>query len=747
MIHLSMQHFDIRQTGPLVSKIEEVIGNYPMTRFNKREGRRYADMPVAFDTEASSFVDTAGKKVGLLYIWQVCIGDGDIVVYGREMRECFEFFLILDAIAAKSDCQICVWVHNLQYDWQFIRKWFSWQKIFFTGNRKPVYADFKNLRFRDSLIMSGGRSLALIGRELHDHKIEKKVGDLDYSKIRTPFTPMSDTELGYCENDVRVLSAYIAEKIKEDGSLSNIPLTNTGYVRRALKEACFKDYEGYMNVLDTLVMSPAAYNAMKEVQAGGFTHGNRRYYGKVLKNVASYDIRSSYPAVMVYKYYPMSQPVKVDVKYATENFRRFLNEKCVMMKVEFTGLRPTLGNEFPLSLSKCIEISSGYSISNGRIVECDRCVVGLTELDYATFEDFYEWDSMSILEFWSMDRHRLPKAIVETILKYYKDKTELKGIPEKYLEYMIAKNMINAIFGCMCMDPVREEYVWDYDTNDFIMGEDGLPKLTEGIDVAASVEKENNKRGRFLFYGWGIWVTAHARRNLMRAIKSLGEDYVYSDTDSVKFLNPEKHRAWFDEYDKEIRQNIIDTATKLRIKDVRLFMPLKPGEGSIESRKQVLGTWDNEGVYSRFLTYGAKRYLTEKKNEYQITCAGLNKFRGTCHCCGLDWQAASDEIEERTGDPGYIHLSVPKDMARVDPFEYFHEDMTIPAYASGRMTMTYVDDVREGYVVDYLGKVYKYDIMSGVHAAPGEYTMGLAADVHDTVMMINRLVDDGMVVY
>ncbi|MEM1506600.1 hypothetical protein RG959_25010, partial [Domibacillus sp. 8LH] len=68
----------------------------------------------------------------------------------------------------------------------------------------------------------------------------------------------------------------------------------------------------------------------------------------------------------------------------------------------------------------------------------------------------------------------------------------------------------------------------------------------EKVDVNEEIEKYNSSRKRFLYYAWGIWVTAYARRNLWTGILAVGNDYIYSDTDSLKVLNYEKHEPYIE---------------------------------------------------------------------------------------------------------------------------------------------------------------------------------------------------------
>ena len=220
----------------------------PIIMSNKKEV--FYNIPAGFDIETSSFYNH-DLKCAITYEWTFGIGyidDQDefrrLKTYGRTWEQ---FAIFLDAVSKILDTdkskRLVVYVHNLPYEWQFMRKHFRWTKVFYIDQRKPVYAiTDSGIEFRCSLKLSG-KSLAKTAQDLMKYKAKKMVGDLNYNLIRTPETPLTPTELGYCEADVEVLLCYIQEKIEQEGDISHIPLTKTGYVRRYCKAACFPEEE------------------------------------------------------------------------------------------------------------------------------------------------------------------------------------------------------------------------------------------------------------------------------------------------------------------------------------------------------------------------------------------------------------------------------------------------------------------------------------------------------------------------
>lgn len=670
------------------------------------------NIPAAFDIETSSFTYN-GEKHACMYCWQ--FGLNGVTILGRTWNQ-FKTF-ITELSRRLGDNKLLVFVHNLSYEFQFMKHWFAWDKVFAIKRRAPVKAITGNIEFRCSLFLSG-YNLETLGKNLIKYKVLKLVGDLDYKLVRHCGTKLSYKENQYRINDVRVIMAYIQECIEQEGDITKIPLTKTGYVRRHCREMCLygkgnkearkKQYIRWRRIMKGLTLSVDEYEQLKRAFQGGFTHANAEHVGKILHDVGSADFTSSYPYVMVCKYFPMGKSKLIQAKDLTEEkFARCLAQYCCMFDIEFEELQATKIYEQPLSWSRCygVDKKTKKQLNNGRVVYCEKLTTTLTELDYDTFKFFYKWKNARVYNFRIYPRGYLPREMIMSILDFYQGKTSLKGVLGKEVEYAKSKNNLNACFGMAVTDIVRE--INDYD-------DEWLPPRNP--DMAESIFEYNNKQDRFLFYPWGVWVTAHARHNLFSAIREFKSDYVYSDTDSIKGFNFEEHMIYFNRYNANVEKEIDKVSEYYKIPR-EMFAP-KTLDGVVKT----IGLWDMEGTYSYFKTLGAKRYMVVDGDVIQITVAGLAKLNGLKYMC--DVSGIKYEIDKNK------RLHYKSGMLK-NLYDMFDETLEIPADKTGKLTHTYFDDSCKGWLVDYQGRGGVYYEKSYVHLEDASYSMSLTKEFLD----------------
>lgn len=666
---------------------------------------QFFNVPASLDIETTSFIDH-DEKCANMYIWMFGI-NGNVII-GREWADMLKMFdTIVEHLDLSPERQLPVYVHNLAFEFQFIRKRFEWFRVFAIDSRRPVEAvTVGGIDFKCSFILSG-YNLAHLGNELQKYHVAKMEGDLDYSLFRHSQTPMTAQELKYCENDVRVVMAYIQEKIETDGDITKIPLTKTSYVRRYCRDAClytdkshkkgswkFKNYHEIMEAMT--IADELEYKQLKDAFQGGFTHANAYYSGVTLPDIASYDFGSSYPYVMVSEMFPMSSGRIVSI-HSLDEFESYLKRYCCLFDVRFTNIVNTLPYENPISQSRCI-IHGNSTIDNGRVVWADELSTTLTEQDWAIIKYAYTWDNVTIGTFRIYDKGYLPTAFVKAILKLYSDKTTLKGVKGKEVEYLFSKGLLNATYGMAVTDIIRDEHIYtaDHEWKD------------SPADVAESLKTYNESKRRFLFYPWGVWVTAYARRNLFTGIFEFGKDYVYSDTDSVKVRNYKNHMEYIENYNRGCRAKL-EAACKHHGISMEAVEP-----ETIKGVKKLLGVWDFEGVYSRFKTLGAKRYMVEKDGELSITVSGVNKKFAVPYL-----------IEKYGGIDG--------------AFEAFENGLRIEPEYTGKNTHIYVDEARDGLLCDYLGQVAEYHELSGLYLEPADYSLSLSGAYIDYLLGVRQI--------
>nr|DAI31757.1 MAG TPA: DNA polymerase B [Caudoviricetes sp.] len=563
--------------------------------------KMYQRHPMTFDIETSKIPrDNEGHYEAFMYIWQVCI-EGN-VVFGRRWEELQEFMQkVVDAYKLSEEERVVLYVHNLSFEFQFIQDYFKFVDVFAMASRSILTAKTAHLEFRCSYKLSN-MSLAKFIENTPNTLHYKGVDDLDYATVRTPDTPLTEVEYGYCFNDVKGLYECVLELLKED-NIATIPLTSTGYVRRDCRHAMNKNKNNRKMFLRSR-LTLLQYKLLRECFRGGNTAGDRYLTNLILKKVGSYDLSSSYPFQMIAREYPLGKwnyGVIPDIKTLEEYNRKY----CTIARYSFKNIR--LRDEKPIPYipqSKCLALGNDREIYNGRILHADCLTISMTNIDFDIVKEQYVYDEIAVEEFHYSRKGLLPKELRDTIMYYFEKKSKLKGDEEHYYEYMKSKNKLNSIYGMTVTNILNTEI-------EYHDGEYTEKKMTEE-EMEEALDKYYKNHRSFLNYSWGVFVTAYARRELEDGLNIVGLDTIYCDTDSVKYIG--NHDREFEEYNRRLNNECEENGIT--------------NYAEVNGKRFYMGIFDKENGYDEFITLGAKKYAFLQNGKLGITVSGLSKKKG-----------------------------------------------------------------------------------------------------------------------
>ncbi len=578
----------------------EIIKEAPVQKRRRgNQGRRdnkrkYKDLFCAFDIETTNDFDI---QQAYMYIWQFQIEEYTVI--GRTWDEYLTFLeRILQQL--KTDEYLMVYVHNLSFEFSFLKGIydFSSEEVFATEPRKVLKCEmFEHFEYRCSYMLTNMGLAAFTAKMGVTHKLS---GDeFNYKKIRYPWSDLTAKELEYCITDVKALVEALQVYFSIEGdSFYTIPLTSTGFVRRDVK-AAMRHFN--KNELTSMLPEYEIFCILREAFRGGNTHANRYYANEIVENVSSYDRVSSYPDVQINELFPMSPWIRENGADLDRVCRKiYKHKRACLMRCCFKNIRlrdPLWGCPY-IPKHKCRNLTS-HANDNGRILYADYLEISLTDIDFKIIMEEYIFDAVTFRDFYHCRYGKLPKPMREVVQKYYQLKTDLKNVEGQELYYHMAKAKLNAIYGMCVQSPVKQNILYVDDSFE-IQHENEIELL----------EKHNKKA--FICYAWGVWTCARAREQLEIAIKKCGNNFVYCDTDSVKFIDDGS--VSFDKYNKSRKQASI-----------------KNGGVAVDrsGKKYYLGLYDNEGTYKQFITMGAKKYCyVDQKDKLHLTVAGCGKTKG-----------------------------------------------------------------------------------------------------------------------
>lgn len=634
------------------------------------------------------------EKCSVPYIWQFSVEADEKcnVYYGRDFRDVEKIFL---QIEDKSMRKI-VWIFNAGFEFQFLRDIFDHYTVTdmcCRQSRKPIRWRIKewNIEFRCAYMLTG---LKLETAAKQYTTLEKRTGDLDYNVVRGINTYLDDTELGYCEWDCRTLHAIIEHyRAEYGGKLDKIPLTQTGEVRKELRSRV--DW-GYIKRIQKQV--PKSVHIMRllmRASAGGLTHACYLYAGKIMERIASGDMASAYPAVMLCYRFPSSRWIKTTPDGAEGSDREHW---ASLYHVIIKGVQSKYFNNYILA-SKCVA-ASGLYVDNGRVISADVIEAVWCEVDWDIVKECYEIDSIEYVECYINRKDYLPEELRRYILDLYGQKTRLKNIESMEMIYRKSKTRINSLFGCAMTNVVKG-------SADYKAGEWTTQGPTDEF-IGEKLEEQRKSRTNCFAFQWGLYVTAYCRRRTWQMVTALDpkivgidKGVIYYDTDSCKApVSPEFYAAM--EKNNNEYMDRLKTMCAVEGFDISDAAPLDP-----DGVAHPIGLWENEAKkddysYDEFCTLGAKRYAhrDHHNGQLEITVSGVRSSTGK--------NALHDDIRN------------------------FKGDMTFDYDQCGKLTSYYIDNMEPITFTDCQGNVTISTQQHGIVLQPTTYHMGID-DVYEAL--------------
>lgn len=624
--------------------------------FTILEGKnKYISLVSAFDIETTSMHEWSSPHVrkmgeapdvhyGFMYLWQWCIED--TVCMGRTWEE-FQQFLYNIGMYIPTGCKLVTYVHNLGFEFQFMRNFIKITSLFAKAVRKPLYVRTPQIEFRCSYFLTN-MGLDKFLKTTRNVRFYKQVGKLDYTKIRTPKTRLTNEELSYAYCDVRGLVEAIKTKL-EDDTLETIPLTSTGYCRRDFREAVLANPANQKH-MQKIALTPQTYALTKGAFRGGNTAVNPLWANRLIEGLEGYDIKSSYPAVMFAELFPMSKFVQARIESEAQ-LKKLVGKYACLMHIGLLNVAIKDTKIIPyISIAHTYKRKNTHFF-NGRLLDADYVELKITDIDYQIIANQYKYDNICVFDMYYAKYDKLPFEFRKELADYFFNKCRLEVQKDVLVGdmqedaiflYNKYKNVINASYGMIVTDITNDDIEYD-----------GEWKSEKKKDMGKALADYYANRKSFLSYQHGVWVTAHARKRLQEGLDAIGRDAVYVDTDSIKTFtgHADKFEAINAKWIEKLRKNDIDIIPK------------------IDGKEFILGAWSYEYTCDKFKSVGSKKYCTVIGGELEITVAGVNKKSGSKYLA----------------DHGGIEAFVAADLFGAEGFTWDEKH-------SGRTTAWYDDD-------------------------------------------------------
>ena len=701
---------------------------------------KYSSTFLSMDIETSKVVLNDGTPFQIVYSVSVQIMDTKTNLMTTKLFRTLEEFInflksnnIVKLLNIKRKQRILCFIHNLDYEFTFLRRIIGGEFLKsdtelddYGGLRSlstirdthaPISIIFERLphiEFRCTYALTG-KGIKKLGEEQFNlalEKIKEREGDeftksvkpfilqnskkleMDYDKVFYPWDELDTDMVEYNHRDTLIPVRHVLQMLENGYTLDNLPLTKTSIVVKDRYNHTQKYYpeqtekKNNNNQLRKCtnrflyhIPSYKQYELECLTYYGGTTTCHPNFVNRLLKNVYSVDIKSSYPTVMVQEYFPdYDDKCK---KHYYENSNQYFKEhlegldsKHLIIKdnknvdkvrgfkgiFTFTNVRIKDVRLFPThsidkSLKQKIRGNSKFKCEeyekfNGKLIKAKCISFAFNNVGMDCFNLIYDYDDVICEELITTTKiKKLPPNEITFVLEAFALK---ESLPKDSFEQRKQKENVNSTYGMKVQKMIKNLYLMEegnIQVQDFY-GNDLTDKEKEEIyNFHCKLVKEqygkNSKTNRLMkrwdIFSDGTYITDYARYNLLKMVvylTNVGFQCIYTDTDSIKFTLDEWQynevskkeitevneivSDMFNEYNSKNEQN---NRENLHFQQVKQWLNLsekdfnkivKLGDFELESGYKENDVFIIE-PYPYFKYLGAKKYACiSKKNTNEL---------------------------------------------------------------------------------------------------------------------------------
>lgn len=613
---------------------KKILIDYPSRSYNAGRRVYYLDISCGIDIYTSA-AEIDGKIKAVTYAIYISIGD--IYIICRRIEEAEMIYNSLRKYLIDN--------HIILYSGSIRRIYWQFRKrIPFRGFRdkdgEPLRLEIGNIEIRDY------KRIALY--KIPERSLRSGVFP------ETELEPEEEAQIEICGMRIH---DDITKRIDTDGGAGHIPLTISGYAKRELTR-------NQRGAKCWIRIDRKEYNICKRAYIGGYCAISPVWKGADIKdNVISYDEDSAFIAVMLSEQFPARDGVYWG-SCTGKKFRAIYNAQGIVWigRIELKGLE--LKPEMPCGTipEARASIKGRRKSYSGYVVSADHITISICSADFQIIAKCYTWETMRIDDIYTYKADYMPRYIVKSLCDLYEDKAELKGKAGQEYQYSKRKAILNSCYGLFGVSPVT----W------------------------GSIERYNRRFDRVGCYQYAPFITAYARRNLISGILPQGDNFIYSDTDSIKVIsgNPltERYVEW---YNRRIESKIYCTLKHYNIDAPEVL--------------RRCGKWTIDGNYTEFKALGQKKYLYRDADGMHGCIAGLRK-----------------------------------EVADGLTFEDFNESYIIPKEYSGAVSVSHSDEEWRAELPDRDGVINAVHEFGRYTEIPVEYS--LSAE-HDAERILGKIIE------